>query len=111
MYQKQKHGNGSGKFLQSQSLHRATLAPKPQISPAFWASARPPATHLYLVPVIFVPCPTEIHANTSSLNFYGPDALPDAQPTVSAQGCIPEVAQSSFAEAKVGLSRLPGTNR
>jgi len=23
------------------------------------------------------------HANTSSLNFYRPDALPDAQPTVS----------------------------
>jgi len=59
----------------------------------------------------FVPCPTAIHANTSSLNFYGPDALPDAQPTVSAHGCIPEVAQSSFAEAKVGMSRLPGTNR
>jgi len=26
---------------------------------------------------------TDNHTNTSSLNFYRPDALPDAQPTVS----------------------------
>jgi len=26
---------------------------------------------------------TDSHTNTSSLNFYRPDALPDAQPTVS----------------------------
>jgi len=28
---------------------------------------------------------TDNHTNTSSLNFYRPDALPDAQPTVSTQ--------------------------
>jgi len=29
---------------------------------------------------------TDNHASTSSLNFYGPDALPDAQPKVSKHG-------------------------
>jgi len=29
---------------------------------------------------------TDNHTNTSSLNFYRPDALPDAQPTVSEHG-------------------------
>jgi len=33
------------------------------------------ATHLH-------PLQTDNHASTSSLNFYRPDALPDAQPTV-----------------------------
>ena len=31
---------------------------------------------------------THNHTNTSSLNFYRPDALPDAQPTVSKHGII-----------------------
>ena len=29
---------------------------------------------------------TDDHSNTSSLNFYRPDAFPDAQPTVSKHG-------------------------
>jgi len=33
--------------------------------------------------IICTPLHTESHASTPSLNFYGPDALPDAQPTVS----------------------------
>jgi len=39
------------------------------------ASAGPYASHLHLVP-------DNYHTNTSSLNSYRPDALPDAQPTV-----------------------------
>jgi len=39
-------------------------------------SAGPYADNLHLAP-------TDKHANTLSLNFYRPDALPDAQPTVS----------------------------
>jgi len=31
---------------------------------------------------IFTPLRTDNHASTSSVNFYRPDALPDAQPTV-----------------------------
>jgi len=45
----------------------------------FWdavASAGPYATICALLH-------TDNHNNTSSLNFYRPDALPDAQPTVS----------------------------
>ena len=39
------------------------------------ASAGPYANNLHLA--------ADNHTNTSSLNFYKPDALPDAQPTVS----------------------------
>jgi len=45
----------------------------------FWdavESAGPYANNLHLAP-------DRYHTNTSSLNFYRPDALPDAQPTVS----------------------------
>ena len=41
------------------------------------ASAGPYANNLYNN------LKTHNHANTSSFNFYRPDALPDAQPTVS----------------------------
>ena len=44
----------------------------------FWdavASAGPCANSLHLTP--------DNHTNTSSVNFYRPDALPDAQPTES----------------------------
>jgi len=41
------------------------------------ASAGSYANNLHLAPQ------TDNHTNTSSLNFYRPDALPDAQPTVS----------------------------
>jgi len=43
------------------------------------ASAEPYANSLHLTPEL----QTDNHTNTSSLNFYRPDALPDAQPTVS----------------------------
>jgi len=36
--------------------------------------------HTQIICILFQ---TDNHANTSSLNFYRPDALPDAQPTVS----------------------------
>jgi len=39
------------------------------------ASAGPYANNLHLTP--------DNHTNTSSLNFYRPDAFPDAQPTVT----------------------------
>jgi len=42
------------------------------------ASAGPYANNLHLDQ-------TDNHTNTSSLNLYRPDALPDAQPTVSKQ--------------------------
>jgi len=34
---------------------------------------------------------TDNHDSTSSLNFYRPDALPDAQPTVAAFFCRPDL--------------------
>jgi len=40
------------------------------------ASVGPHANNLHLAP-------TDNHTNTSSVNVYRPDALPDAQPTVS----------------------------
>ena len=46
----------------------------------FWdavASVGPYANNLHLAP------DRDNHTNTSSLSFYRPDALPDAQPTVS----------------------------
>ena len=39
-------------------------------------SAGPHASHLHLTP-------TDKHASTSSLTFYGPDVLPATQPTKS----------------------------
>jgi len=48
----------------------------------FWqavASAGPYANNLHLTPEL----QTDNYTNTSSLNFYKPDAVPDAQPTVS----------------------------
>ena len=45
----------------------------------FWdavASAGPYANDMHLTQ-------TDNHTNTSSLNFYRPDAVPEAQPTVS----------------------------
>jgi len=47
----------------------------------FWdaeASARPYANNLHLAPTL----QTDNHTNTSSLVFYRPDVLPDAQPTM-----------------------------
>jgi len=36
-----------------------------------------------IMQTIYISLQTDNHTNTSSLNFYRPDALPDAQPTVS----------------------------
>jgi len=47
----------------------------------FWdaeASARPYANNLHLAATL----QTDNHTNTSSLVFYRPDVLPDAQPTM-----------------------------
>jgi len=43
----------------------------------FWNGSGPYANNLHLSPE------TDDHNNTSSLHLYRPDALPDAQPTVS----------------------------
>ena len=43
----------------------------------------PPSARPYANPLHLTPVQTDSHTNTSSLNFYGLDALPAAQPTVS----------------------------
>ena len=41
------------------------------------------ASAVYYMQTFCASFQTDNHTNTSSLNFYRPDALPDAQPTVS----------------------------
>ena len=51
---------------------------------------------------------TDNHTNTSSLNFYSPDALPDAQPTVSnTEGMLPSLLYTHTRLTALFLA-LPG---
>jgi len=46
---------------------------------------------------------TENHTNTSSLNFYRPDGLPDAQPTVSKHSLVHEIHEATSMQHRTFL--------